>query len=245
MLKHILFYSPQILGAKNVAVLEDLNKNLYSTTSHRLDYDSQRALSKPNTQAVSNQTKPKKTVRIKTPHPMPGREQMYNDVTTHPNENNPKCVLCNCQIYVADFFDGTADYPICNYCKSTGVFRLDFYDNPYAYRDQVSRQYQQPKHTITPLSLSELRRLTGSVVGQSGKTRAPDSGNEPGLMKLIKAPIEKTHLFTSPLNYLGYYSGRQRNRWVTFHNFSYSEMTSYYTSKNLTTCQQDVFAIGL
>ena len=142
---------------------------------------------------------------------------MFNDVLSHPNENNPKCVLCNCQINVADFFDGTADYPICNYCKSTGIFRLDFYDNPYAQRDQVSHKNEVPKHTMNPLSLSELRRLTGSkMVCQGGKTCTPDSGSGPVLMKLIKAPIEKTHLYTSPLNYLGYYSGRQRNRWVDF-----------------------------
>ena len=199
--------------------MEDLNKKLYNTTSHRFDYDSQQATSKAefknDAEDALNEAKSEKTVRIKSPRPMSGRKQMYNDVWKNPNENNPKCVLCNCQINVSDFADGTADFPICNYCKSTGIFRLDFYDNPYAYRDQRSRLSEEAKHNIASLSLSELRRLTGSVVGRQGdKARAPDSGSDSNLVKLIKAPIEKTDLITSPLNYLGYYSGRQRNRWV-------------------------------
>ena len=174
-----------------------------------------KAESKNDAEDALNETKSKKTVRIKSPRPMSGRKQMYNDVWKNPNENNPECVLCNCQINVSDFADGTADFPICNYCNSTGIFRLEFYDNPYAYRDQRSRLSEEAKHNISPLSLSELRRLTGSVVGrQGGKACAPNSGSDSNLVKLIKAPIQKTDLITSPLNYLGYYSGRQRNRWV-------------------------------
>ena len=206
-----------MLGAKNIAALENLNKNIYSTTSHRLDYGSERVQSKPKTsnEAGANKEKPKKTVRIKTLHPMPGRELMFNDVLTHPNENNPKCVLCNCQISVADFLDGTTDYPICNYCKSTGIFRLDFYENPYEQRERTSRQKEEQKNTLTNLSLSELRRLTGSkVASQGAKAVTPGFTNEPNLMKLIKAPRERTDSYTSPLNYLGYYCGRRRNRLV-------------------------------
>ena len=196
--------------------MEDLTKKFYNTTSHRLDYDCQQAKNKHESNSEAehalNKEKTETTVRFKSPCPMPGREQMYNDVWTHPSEINPKCVLCNCQINVSDFEDGTADFPICNYCKSTGIFRLDFYDNPYAYRDQRSRLCEDAKHNIAPLSLSDLRRLTGSVVKcQEGKACALDSN----VVKLVKAPIEKTQLYTSPLNYLGYYSGRQRNRWVT------------------------------
>lgn len=206
-----------------------MNKKLYDTTSHRFDYDSQQATSKAESkndaEDALNEAKSEKTVRIKSPRPMSGRKQMYNDVWKNPNENNPKCVLCDCQINVSDFADGTSDFPICNYCKSTGIFRLDFYDNPYAYRDQRSRLSEEAKHSIAPLSLSELRRLTGSVVGRQGdKACAPDSGSDSNLVKLIKAPIEKTDLIMSPLNYLGYYSGRQRNRWVIIG----------YTGKNAT-----------
>ena len=151
---------------------------------------------------------------------MSDREQMYHDVVTNPNETNPKCVLCNCQINVADFFDGTTDYPICNYCKSTGVFKIDLYDNPHAPRDQCFRKNEKLEPIIAPLSLSELRRLTGSkLMSQGGNISVPDSGSAPqSLMKLIKTPLDKTQLYTSPLNYLGYYNGRQRNRSVTFMN---------------------------
>ena len=149
---------------------------------------------------------------------MPGRELMYHDVVTNPNENNPKCVLCNCQINVTDFLDGTADYSVCNYCKSTGIFRLDFHENPFAQRQRISQQNEATKNSTNNLSLTELRRLTGSKVmmTQGAKTYTLDHENEPNLMKLIKDPVEKTDLYTSPLNYLGYYSGRQRNRWVMY-----------------------------
>ena len=132
---------------------------------------------------------------------------MYNDVLSDPNENHPKCALCNCRINVADFYDGSTEIPICNYCKSTGIFRLDFYEDLF-------RQNEQIKPAVTPLSVNELRRLTGSkVLCQGGNsTRAPDVAKDRTMMKVIKAPIESTHAYTSPLNYLGYYSGRKRSR---------------------------------
>lgn len=131
---------------------------------------------------------------------------MFNDVLTEPKENNPKCALCSCQINIADFYDGTTEIPICNYCKSTGIFTLDFHENPY-------RKNVETKPVIAPLSVSALRRLTGSKVCQGQKsTCTSDCTKEPTLIKLIKAPIDRTHQYKSPLNYLGYYSGRQRNR---------------------------------
>lgn len=190
-------------------MLENLTKKFYNTTSHRLDYDTPRALPcEPETRKETKAAEPEK-VKVPTPYPIPGREQMYNDVMCHPNAKNPRCVLCNCQISVTDFLDGTASHPVCNYCKSTGVFRLDFYHDPYRYKDQV----EQANHVTAPLSLCELRRLTGSKVAcKDAQTHMPDPESEPPLMKLTKAPIERTRLYASPLNYLGYYSGRQRNR---------------------------------
>lgn len=61
--------------------------------------------------------------------------------------------------------------------------------------------------TTTP-NIAELRLLTGSKVGQTQNADSPESSLE----NVLSRPMEKTQLYTSPLNYLGYYSGRQRRR---------------------------------
>ena len=122
----------------------------------------------------------------------------FHEVSTQPNEANPRCVVCACQISAKDFTEMLTDVSICNFCKRTAIFRVSGSEEPSVRGDH------EVKPSLAPLNLPDARRLP-----TDGGRELPMNN---GLLAPSKPLSNFTQIYSSPLNYLGYYSGRHRNR---------------------------------
>lgn len=134
----------------------------------------------------------------------------FHEVYTQPNEANPRCVVCACQISAKDFTELLTAVPICNFCKRTAIFRVSGNEEPSVRSDHVV----QP--SLAPVNLPDARRLPtdgGRELPMNSVGYHETNGDASnGLLKPSKPPSNFTQIYSSPLNYLGYYSGRHRNR---------------------------------
>lgn len=172
-------------------------------TSYQRDYPMQMRDKQPE----ENQSEPLATGT----QAMPQTKDTSHEFSTQLNEANPRCVVCGCQISVNDFAQGLTDVSICNYCKCIGIFRLN------TKKESTAKRNSNVKASSVPFNLPDIHCLSGSKANSTiNSTSKPETKasrlRTNCLLKSSKTPSEFTKIHTSPLNYLGYYSGRHRNR---------------------------------